>query len=223
MRFLFLLFLLANVAFGGWLYLRDGRSRDAQLVNLQMNADQVRLVAPAATGAPTATAPASPAPTPAKTVTGACLEWAGFTGAELARAETVLASLELGSRLTQREASEASTWWVYVPPLKGKAEIERQIADIKAHGITEYFVVQDGQWKNAISLGIFRSEEAATAFLATVREKGLKDAVSGARGNLVRQTAFLVRDPDPALLARIGEIRKEFPGTDLKAVGCPPG
>ncbi len=45
MRWVFLLLLAANIGFGVFVYLRDkAPSPDAQLLALQMNADQVRIV-----------------------------------------------------------------------------------------------------------------------------------------------------------------------------------
>ena len=113
--------------------------------------------------------------------------------------------------------------WVYMPPLKTKAEIDRKVGELKTFGVTEFFVVQDaGQWKNAISLGIFRTEEAAQGYLAKVKERGVRSAIAARRENFLKQVAFHVREPTPATVAKLTELQKEFPGTEMKAGTCPP-
>jgi hypothetical protein len=75
--------------------------------------------------------------------------------------------------------------------------------------------------RNAISLGIFKSEEAASKYLETLRDKGVRSARVGPREHRVTQTAFLVRNPDPAISARMAELTTRFPGSELKAKDCP--
>ena len=217
MRGLFLLLLLANLAFAAYAHFREGRRSDeAQLVKLQMNADKVKLVR--AEGAPGAQAKAAPAPKTAL----ACLEWGAFAGAETGKAQAALARVQLQERAGMRESPETTGFWVYIPPLKLKPDLDRKLAELKALGVQEVFVVQDNnQWKNAISLGIFRTEDAANGFLAKLRERGVKSALVGSRSGLVRLTTFVVRDPDDAAIARLTELKQEFAGSELKAVPCP--
>jgi hypothetical protein len=93
---------------------------------------------------------------------------------------------------------------------------------LKAFGITEFFVVQDtGQWKNSISLGIFRTEDAAQGYLAKLKERGVKSAIAARRENFLKQVAFHVREPNPATVAKLTELQKEFFGTEMKAGPCP--
>jgi len=39
----------------------------------------------------------------------------------------------------------------------------------------------------------------------------------------VKRFAFFVREPDAAIVARIAELQREFPGTEIKAGPCPAG
>jgi hypothetical protein len=235
MRWFLLLFIVLNAALGAYIWLRDrgaGAGADAQLMQLQMNADQVKLVpggsAPADAASksvpmPPESAPAGQKPAAAEASGGgaqACVEWGSFAGVEATRAEAALAKLGLDGRVESRDGNGAATTWVYLPAAKTRAETERQIAELKTRGVGEYFVVQDGQWRGAISLGIFRSEEAAKVFLATVRGKGVREAALAPRPNLVRQSAFLIREPDAEAVARLAALKQAFPGTDLRAVPC---
>jgi hypothetical protein len=110
-----------------------------------------------------------------------------------------------------------------MPPLKAKADVDRKVNELKALGVTEFFVVQDaGQWRNAISLGIFRTEDAAQAFLAKLKERGVRTAVAERRENFLKQVVFHVREPNDVTVARLTVIQQEFPGSEIKAGPCPP-
>jgi hypothetical protein len=128
----------------------------------------------------------------------------------------------LGSRVNAVEVQTIAGWWVYIPPLKTKAEVDRATADLREKGVHDYFPVENGaEMRNAVSLGIFKSEEAAGNYLQALRDKGVSTAQVGRREHRVTQTAFLVRAPDPAISARMAELTARFPGSELKAKDCP--
>jgi hypothetical protein len=105
--------------------------------------------------------------------------------------------------------------------LQTRQDVNEKIGELKALGITEYFLVQDaGRWRNAISLGIFRTEEAARKFLSRLEGKGVRSAVVGERSQKVTAVTYVVKDPDVALTRRLAEIRAEFPGSELRAAAC---
>jgi hypothetical protein len=88
--------------------------------------------------------------------------------------------------------------------------------------VSDFFVVQEpGPSQNAISLGLFGTEEAAQSHLGRLKERGVRSAVAERRDNALRQTAFLVREPDQALVARLAALQRDFPGSELKATPCP--
>jgi hypothetical protein len=109
-----------------------------------------------------------------------------------------------------------------VPPLKTKPETDRKVGELKALGVGDFSIVQDaGQWRNAISLGTFRTEEAAQGYLARLKERGVRSAVVERRESFPKHIAFLVREPDEALVARLATLQQEFPASELKATQCP--
>jgi hypothetical protein len=219
MRTVFLLLLLANLAFFAYgSMLRNRAQTPAPVEHLQLHPEKIRLVAPGEEAQAVPKAPA--ASTPA--LSGACLEWGVVAGADVGRAETAIAALKLPESSVQRTVLDASGYWVYLPPAKSKTQLERNLAELSALGVTDYFVVQDATpWRNAISLGIFKAEEAAKSFLAALETKGVKGAVVGRRENFLRQIAYLLREPEAATVARLAELQREFPGTQMKAVACP--
>lgn len=174
-----------------------------------------------------APAVATPGPVPVDTPAPArqdalCMEWGEFSGADLARATAALAVLQLGDRLGQRQVEYDIGYWVYFPPLKDKAAVNRKIAQLKARGIEEYFVVSDaGQWQNAISLGVFKTREAAQHFLDELqRTKDVRTAQIGERASQLKVTIFMLNGLDAKAAADLAEIQKDFAGSELKDVSC---
>ena len=212
MRWVFLLLLAVNIGFGVFVYLRDkAPNPDAQLIALQMNADKVHMV--------------PPRPAPASVTASAraaCIEWGGFGAGELARAQGTLDRLALGARARRVEVSVTAGYWVYIPPLRSQAAMERKASELRNLGVNEYFPVLDpGRWLYAISLGVFRSEEGATRYLAQLRQKGVRSATVGEREQRVTQTGFLISDPTGEESAKLAELKNEFPGIELRAAECP--
>ena len=228
MRALFLLLVLANLVFFAYAQVtREGTGVENRIPQLQITPEKIKLLkaldGPAAEKPRTPGKSIPPAPPKVAGAAAACLEWGVLAGPDVGRAETALARLELSSDQVERTVTDATGYWVYMPPLKTKADVDRKVRELKKLGITEFFVVQDaGQWRNAISLGIFRTEEAARGFLAELRKRGVRSAVTGRRENLLKHVAFYVREPNEATVARLTVIQKEFPDTELKAGPCPP-
>jgi hypothetical protein len=229
MRWLIGLLVVANLAFAALAYVAGRRqSPDAQLVNLEMNADKVRLLKSAPAAPAAAPAPA-PAPDPATKAEPAakgrvCMEWGNFSAAELERARAKLAEAAPKAKISVRELAEAPAWWVYIPPVKTREEVDQTVAQLKELGVTEMHVVTDSErWRNAVSLGIFKTEEAAVAHLAQLKERKVKGAVSGQRNNLVRLSALSVVEPSDKLVETIATLKAEFAGSEIRAGACPGG
>jgi len=230
MRAFFLLLLLANLAYFAYGYVAlEGGGTDGQIAQLQVEAQRIKLIragdrAPA--DKPRAPRKAVPPAAP-KTATArpaACLEWGNFSGPGVARAELALAELQLAPGQVERTVVDAGGYWVHIPPLRNKTEADRKVRELRDLGVTEFFVVQDaGQWRNAISLGIFRSEEAAQTFLAGLKQRGVRSAIVARRDDFLKQVAFYVREPSEDAIARLTLIQQDFPGSELKAGPCPPG
>ena len=180
------------------------------------------VAAPAADPAKVASIPDRPAATAASSSdTTACLEWGEFSGTDLARANAALSAMQLTGKLSQRQVNRDRGYWVYFPPLRDKAAVNRKVAEIKALGITDYFVVQGaGRWQNAISLGVFKTKEAAQNYLNYLRKKGVHTAKVGERVSNFKETIFMLNGLDPGTVVKLTELQKDFPGSDLNVVPC---
>jgi hypothetical protein len=208
-KVVFFMLLLANLLLAGYAWHASRRvNPDAAILDRQMNAGRIRIIAP------------RPMVTPR--VKTACLEWGTFGGGEVKLAQTALDALALGNRLTTRDVPVLVGYWVYMPPLSNRAEVDRKIVELEKLGVKEYYAVDgQGPMKNAISLGIFKTEDAATNYLEELKQKGVRSARVGSREHRVMQTAFFVREPEVEVTAKLAELRLQFPGSELKAVECP--
>jgi hypothetical protein len=217
MRTVFFLLLLANLGFLAWSYLGAGPTlSESQLVEQQLNPQAIRLLSAEQVAALAAQRP-KPPPRPA---VAACLELGAFNPADVARVQQALDPLALGPRLSQRRAEEIASYWVFMPPQRDRQAANQRAAELRKLGVEDFFVVQeDPRHRYAISLGVFKTSEAAQARLAELRAKGVRTAKVGPRETPVHKIYFTVREVPDALAAKLNEVRQSFPGSELKT--CP--
>jgi hypothetical protein len=212
MRTVFFILTLANVAFFAFAWSESGADANggAQIVGQQLNREKIRLLTPEQAGV------LARKPEPQKVAT-ACLEWGAFVGGGAARAGQALEPLGLGAKLTQRKQQDVAGFWVYIPPLASRQLATQKAGELKRLGVDEYFVVPDDpKWRNAISLGVFKTEEAAKGRSDAVRAKGVKNAIIGARETQLSKIYFQVREADSALAAKLNELKQGFAGTEVR-------
>lgn len=215
MRTLFLVLLLANVAFFAWSrYVSPPEaSADPAPLERQIEPEKLKVVAPDDLPAVSA----RPAATPVATK---CVEWGSFTLADAPRAEKALEPLSLGPRLAQRRTEESAGWWVFIPPQGGRPAALRKTAELKALAVNDYFIVQDeGPYRWAVSLGVFRTEEAAKTRLASLRSQGVRSAQIGPRETVVPKVWLQVKGVDATLEAKLREAAQHVEGSELR--NCP--
>ena len=212
MRTVFFVLVLANVSFFAyaWLGARAEANGDAQITGQQLNPEKIRLLMPEQVSALTRK------PEPPKVAT-VCLEWGAFVGGDAARAGQALEPLGLGAKLTQRKQEDVAGFWVYIPPFASRQVAAQKAGELKRLGVDEYFVMPDDpKWRNAISLGVFKTEEAAKARLDALRAKGVTSATIGARETQRSKTYFQVREANLTLAAKLNELKQGFAGTELR-------
>lgn len=238
MRALFWILLLANILFFAAMQWGGALTNGEQPVQAQpaLHEEKIRLLntphgalpAVSSTSAPVMASTdahvvvAESSPPATESSTPICLEWGEFSGADLTRATAALSALQLDDKLSQYQVEHAIGYWVYIPPLKNKAAANQKIAQLKALGIEEYFVVLDaGPWLNAISLGVFKTQEAAQSFLDDLRRtKDMRSAQMGERASKLKATVFVLNGLDAAIMTKLTEMQKDFSGSTLKNVPC---
>ncbi len=209
LRIVVLLLILANVAFLAWSRLfsaASGITAETHLMQQQINPGAIRLLSPQQVGTMTAKP--------------ACVEWGGFPPEGVARAEEGLGKLLPGVRYTPRRVEEPATWWVFMPPQADRQRAQQKVAELKRLGVEEFFIVQDeSKFPFAVSLGVFRTQEAAKNKLEQLREQGVRTAQIGPRDAQMQMTYYQLRNLPDGANARLDELKQGFAGTELKACG----
>ena len=185
----------------------------------------VTVAAAASTPTLTQTVPANPG---ASNVAGAgtsigtsCIEVGNFDAPDARRFEARLAPLALGERMARRSVQEQERHIVYIPPAPDKEGADRKAAELRRLGIDDFYVIQDNtdlRW--GISLGMFKTADAARLHLANLAQKGVRTAKVTARPGTNSKTAFQLRALDATGRATLAQVRLGFLRQDIRT--CPP-
>jgi len=221
LKFFFWILLFANAALFayGQGYLDDvvpsghepGRLRE------QLHADRIGPVAVTATT--TAAPPAAPAA--AKSEPPACAEIGNFSAEEAKRFNASLAPLALGDRLSQHGVEEVLRHMVYIPPQADREAADRKAGELRRLGITDFYIIQDNsslRW--AISLGVFKSEEAARNHLAELNRQGVRSARIGERAITAKAVAFRIKEWDASMKEQMEKAGVDFGKHEVRECGA---
>ncbi|RFP10629.1 MULTISPECIES: SPOR domain-containing protein [unclassified Duganella] len=214
----------ALFAYGkGYLGHFSGNEREPERLLNQLNADKLAIVsADKANDASAATAAAASAAASAKPAPEvlACVEIGSFVLADARRFETQLAPLNLGDRQSRHNlpGNEVSSYIVYMPPQGSKEGADKKAGELRALGVTNYFIMNDNsplRW--GISLGVFKTESAAQNQLAILMKQGVRTARVAPRMSGSKLLAFQFRDVDTELKAKLEQFRTGYPNAESHA------
>ncbi len=212
MRTLVFLLLLANLTLFGYTRLDNVGGGEGIRLQQQMQAEKIKVLTPQQV--------AALGPAKVASLADVCVEWGPMSDADRARALTRLEPLDLGKLLTQRKVEMVANYWVFIPPLANKAAVDKRVAELKAQGVRDVSPVEVGPQRLAISLGVYRTEEAAQARLAALQAEGVKTAKAGSRAQSVQQNVLIVRDPPAQAMARLKEMQTDFQGSEIRVSTC---
>jgi hypothetical protein len=209
-RTLFFALLLANVAFFAWrYYVENYSSRAADPVAQQLQPERVKLVPPEEL-----------ARMAASRRQGACLELGPVAAGDAARAEGAVNGLAAGLKVSLRRTEESARWWVYLPPLATRQAANQRVAELRRQGIEDSSLISDDpQLRNAVSLGVFRSEDAANKRVDDLRRRGVRGAELAQREGAPARVYVQLRDAPEPVRSRLGELKDAFPGAEVRE--CP--
>ena len=214
-RLLFFLLLIAVLGLGAHLWL-SSQAEVPDFAAREKNRDAIRVVA--VTPPIDAARRAEQTRQAMQSLAGAaCVEFSGIAAGDAARAHDAFAALKLGDRLTERRVEEISRHWVYMPAVRDRRAAEASVADLRRRGLNDVSLRPD----NAISLGVFSTEDAARRFLSSVEAKGVRGAEEGPFTRDLRELVMLVREPDTELISRLTLLQRDYPAAQLRAVPCP--
>lgn len=184
MPWIFLTLMLANVVYFGWGFVQAGQA-PARPVATKVPQEGARILllserkaAPAgAAGAaqsPVEAIESKEATAPVPVVLGApqCYFVGPFaTSAGLMQFAERMRQGHFSVRIDERKAA-ARDYWVYIPAFTNRAKAEERLQELRSKGI-ESFIVADGRYVNAISLGHFSRKELAQSFRDKMAAAGL--------------------------------------------------
>lgn len=124
-----------------------------------------------------------------------CLDVGPFSANDAPQAKgLLLASLPTGQGDMQTLTLD-KRYWIHMDPVQNKAAADKQIAQLRAAGVTEYFLVNnEGAAGLVVSLGLFNDRERAQRLMANAQKKGLTpilDERPNARSRVVYRIAGL--------------------------------
>ena len=229
MRAFVFLLVVANLAFFAWSQGYFGQRENPDAVRLTQQVAPERLTVLAKDEPPGAAAradrqaradKAEKAEKAARPPLEKCLAWSGLNAADADKGEEILAGRFAALTRTRHLIPESASWWVFIPPLPGKAEAERKVGELKRLGVPEFFIIQDaGPNRWAISLGIFSSEQSASERLEALRGKGVRSAKVGRRTTLrPEQITLEAKGPEPLVDAARDALQQVLP--EIRAGAC---
>ena len=211
LRALVLLLVLVNVVLFGYARLERAAQSEGGRLNEQVRPETIRIL--------TSQQVAALGPAKVAALPDVCIEWGPFSDADRARAQADIEPLQLGRLVTQRQVAPDTTWWVNTGPVATRSAAERRTGELRAQGVDDISVV-DYRGQFTISLGVFRTENAASARADALNARGVTGARVEPRQGTTPQSVIVVRDPPQSAVVRIKELQMQYPGSDLKVGPC---
>lgn len=84
-------------------------------------------------------------------------------------------SVEVSQRL--EAGDENQLFWIYLAPLASRDGALQTIEDLKKKGVKDYRLIETGDLRNAISLGLFSTQASVNRRLNELNDKGYKPVV----------------------------------------------
>lgn len=222
MRAFVFLLILANLLFLAWThgYIGTSSDPDALRVQQQLLADQLRIVARDELPAEAPKAEKA-VKLEEKKETETCFALSDLSAADALLVDGLLADKWTAFKSASTAVEASANYWVFIPPLDSKAEVDKKAAELKKFNVPEFFIVQEnGPNNRAISLGLFSTMEAAAARLEVLRGKGIKSAKMAERNAKPAMVSLDIRGPEAqadALRQALDELLPERKPAPCKA------
>ncbi len=159
---------------------------------------------PAPTPVAAAPAPAAvPAPVTATPAPAQCVSLGPFADRAAAQAAQSRAGNALrGAKLREVADAGATRYRVLLPPAASREQAQATVKRIVAAGVSDYYIIAQGEDTNAIALGQYRNREGADRRLAALSAAGFKATMVASGGDGSAQwwlDATLAEGTDPAV------------------------
>lgn len=195
----------------------------AAAVTEQATASVTAAPAPTSTPAmvpPTPAPAAAPAaaPTPVAAAPAQCVSLGPFADRAAAQAAQAKAGASLrGTRLREIADAAATRYRVLLPAAASRDEAQATVKRIVAAGVSDYYIIAQGEETNAIALGQYRNREGAERRMAALSAAGFNARMVASGGDGSAQwwlDATLADQADP------GAVRQRSGAAQQRSLDC---
>ncbi|MBC3883870.1 SPOR domain-containing protein [Undibacterium griseum] len=195
----------------GWLGNWSLESHEPERLKMQHHADQLLQISASA-----AQSRVEPVPEVKAEIT-ACLEIGNFLQNDAPKIEEKLKTLALGDRQSRLNVNESASHMVFIPSQGSKDGADKKVSELRRIGVTDFFVIQEqGPLHWGISLGVFKTEEAAKQHLANLNNKGVRTARIMPRTVTTSKFAYQLRALSADEKAKFDLIKAGFPAQEVR-------
>jgi len=192
--------------------------REPERLSYQYRKDQIRPLSPDELNRAIANAKASEQDI---TIAGSCIEISHFSKSEATSFERQIIPLSLASEeISLTPVHEGSAYMVFIPPSSSQKVADAKIAELKEKGIESYYLIKDqSKLKWAISLGVFKTREAADGYAEEMERAGLANLQIAPRGTTVEKLVYRLSNLNAEQLRALETIMTHFPAQSMRQ--CP--
>ncbi len=170
MRYLFIIFLLANIAFFVWSQ-RISPTPERTFTAVDPGVEKLALIAEIEPSKPTV----KPEVTVNSDVQQLCYSAGPFDAeANVHAAKEQLDAVVLKTNIRKITTTQEAGYWVYLPALSSRTEALKKGRELAAAFVKDYYVVTSGDNENSISLGLYRESYNADNRIAELSKKGFQ-------------------------------------------------
>lgn len=138
------------------------------------------------------------------------------------KAEQTLAAESLPFTKREEQVPGPVTYRVYLPPFSSRAEAERKRRELTRLGFRDHALMQEPDFENAVSLGVFSVEENAQNHLKRLAEKGVKaEMLAQESKRNVAWFEIASRVPRNDTGARLKRLVDAIAGAEVSEIPCP--
>jgi hypothetical protein len=166
---------------------------------------------PASPPEPIQAIPAPPPPPPAEKLL-ACVEIGNFDPNEAKLFRTRVSAAKLNTQPAQRGVQEVASYMVFIAAEDGREGAERRAAELRRLGLNDFYILPaSSPLRDAVSLGLFKTEAAAKAYVGQLIPKGVRSARITERKASTNKVVFRWRDLNAADQAGFAALAAAFP------------
>lgn len=180
MRYLFILFLLANIAFFVWSQRLSPQAKssfkavDEGVTKLQL-ISEADLLKPSRKESPANESENNPTVNLNADVQQLCYSAGPFdVEANVHAAQESIEPVVLKTNIRKITTTQEAGYWVYLPALASRAEALKKGRELAAAFVKDYYVVTSGDNENSISLGLYREPYNADNRINELSTKGFQ-------------------------------------------------